>query len=108
MKEKITLCGANSYKKKYYFNPDFELLPEQIKKELKMLCVGFTEKVGGILTLDYNSEGNLEFSIAVADEDIYFDEIESGIQLGCYQREYKELLEQLELYCKSRLNNFLD
>ena len=26
--EKIVLCGANSYERKYYLNPDFEALPE--------------------------------------------------------------------------------
>lgn len=37
--EKIVLCASNSYEKKYYLNPDFEALPEQIKNELKIMCV---------------------------------------------------------------------
>ena len=31
--ENIVLCGASSYEQKYYFNPDFNSLPESIKQE---------------------------------------------------------------------------
>ena len=31
--DKVTLCGSNAYEKKYYLNPDFSGLPEQIKQE---------------------------------------------------------------------------
>ena len=34
--EKIVLCGANSYERKFYINPDFEALPESVKDELKI------------------------------------------------------------------------
>ena len=50
--EKIVLCGASSYEEKYYFNEDFAALPEEIKKELKILCVLFVSEVGGVLTLE--------------------------------------------------------
>ena len=29
--ENVVLCASNSYEKKYYFNPDFDKLPEDIK-----------------------------------------------------------------------------
>lgn len=40
--ENIILCGANSYQQKYYFNEKFKLLPENIKKELQIMCVLFS------------------------------------------------------------------
>ena len=51
--EKMVLCGANAYDKKYYLNEQFSNLPEQIKQELQIMCVLFTEEVGGILVLEY-------------------------------------------------------
>lgn len=27
---RIVLCGANSYEQKYYFNPDFKMLPKSV------------------------------------------------------------------------------
>ena len=44
--EKVVLCGANAYEQKYYLNPDFDRLPEQIQNELKIMCVLYTEDVG--------------------------------------------------------------
>ena len=65
--ENIILCGANSYQQKYYFNEKFKLLPENIKKELQIMCVLFTEDVGGILFLEFTPEGNLEFRVEAED-----------------------------------------
>ena len=67
--ENIILCGANSYQQKYYFNEKFKLLPENIKKELQIMCVLFTEDVGGILFLEFTPEGNLEFRVEAEDQD---------------------------------------
>ena len=52
--DKVTLCGSNAYEKKYYLNPDFSGLPEQIKQELQIACVLFTAEVGGVLTLEFD------------------------------------------------------
>ena len=30
--DKVVLCGANSYEEKYYLNPDFAQLPDNIKE----------------------------------------------------------------------------
>ena len=47
--EKKILCGASHYEQLFYFNPEFDSLPKAIKEELNILCVLFTEDVGGIL-----------------------------------------------------------
>ena len=57
--ENIVLCGASAYEKKFYLNDDFASLPEQVKEELKIMCVLFTEDVGGVLTLEFDDDGNL-------------------------------------------------
>ena len=44
---KVILCAANSYEEKYYLNPVFKGLPESIQKELQIICVLFTEDIGG-------------------------------------------------------------
>ena len=45
----MVLCGSNGYERKYYFNEEFASLPDEVKKELQILCVWFTEECGGIL-----------------------------------------------------------
>ena len=96
--ERVVLCGANSYEQKYYFNQKFKALPEHIKKELQIMCVLFTEDIGGILTLEFTEQGGLEVKVQADDSDYLFDEIGSGLKIRQYQREKRELLESLELY----------
>ena len=96
--ERTVLCGASAYEEKYYFNRQFDSLPENVKEELQIMCVLFTEDVGGVLTLEYDENGNLEFKVMAADDDFDYDEIGSGLKIRQYQREKRELLESLELY----------
>lgn len=100
MKHNIVLCGANSYEQKYYFNDEFAGLPESIRQELKIMCVLYTEDVGGVLTLEYEEDGTLEFKVTATEMDYLFDEIGSVLKIKQYQREKKDLLESLELYYK--------
>lgn len=41
--ETTVLCGSNSYERKYYFNEDFESLPDAVKRQLQVMCVWFTK-----------------------------------------------------------------
>ncbi|MFC2283402.1 MAG: DUF6145 family protein [Lachnoanaerobaculum saburreum] len=97
--DSTVLCGASSYVQKYYFNEKFKMLPDEIKNELKIMCVSFTEEAGG-LTLEFDKSGTLNFCVRVDDGDFYFDDIESGLKISSYQRKKEELLTQLELFYK--------
>lgn len=35
--DKVILCGSSSYEKIFYFNPEFDSLPKQIKEELQIM-----------------------------------------------------------------------
>lgn len=98
MEENKVLCGANSYVEKYYFNEEFSALPDEVKKELQILCVLYTEDVGGILTLEFTPEGKLTFKVVEEETDFLFDEIGSALKIKQYQNEKRELLEALEMY----------
>lgn len=98
--EKIVLCGASSYEQKYYLNPDFDALPDSIKDELKIMCVLYTEDVGGILTLVFEEDGELCFEVTAEETDLLFDEIGSRLKIKELQRTKEELLQALQLYYK--------
>lgn len=100
MEKKTVLCGANSYEQKYYFNEEFSSLPEDIRQELQILCVSYTEDIGGVLTMEFDEDGALEFQVASEEGDYLFDEIGSVLKIKQYQLEKRELLESLELYYK--------
>ena len=97
----VTLCGASYYEQKYYFNPEFDKLPTVIKEELQIMVVSFTEKVGGVLTLVFAEEDNLQFQVQALDGDGRFDEIGSALEIKKLQVEKKEFLESLALFYKT-------
>lgn len=96
--ENVVLCGASAYEQKYYFNEDFASLPEQIKQELQILCVLYTEDIGGVLTLEFDEEGSLQFRTEALEADALYDDIGSVLKIKQIQNEKRELLESLEMY----------
>ncbi len=99
-KEKIVLCGASAYEKKFYLNEAFDSLPKTVKDELKVMCVLYTEDVGGIITLTFDEEGTLEFEVRVKDDDYLFDEIGSDLKIKKMREDHRELLEAIVTYYK--------
>ena len=94
----VILCGSSSYTRKFYLNRDFSRLPEAIKEELQIMCVLFTEEVGGTLQLVFDAEGNLEFRTEVEEGDLLYDEIGSVLKIKQLRNEKQELLEALQMY----------
>lgn len=97
-KDKVVLCGASAYEQKYYFNEDFSSLPQSIQDELHIMCVLYTEEIGGILTLEFDEEGSLQFNVEALESDAMFDEIGSVLKIKELQKNKSEMLESLELY----------
>ena len=94
----MVLCGANAYEQKYYLNPEFTELPTQIKEELQIMCVLYTEEAGGVITLEFDDCGTLLVNTASNENDFSYDEIDADLKLRQILRSKQELFAQLELY----------
>ena len=95
---RLTLVG---YPTGYILKPqskDFEQLPEEVKNELKIMCVLYVHDVGGILTLVYEEDGELCFEVTSEEFDPMFDDIGSQLKIKELQREKQDLLQALQLY----------
>ena len=77
MSKEVVLCVSNAYQKKYYLNENFNGLPQTIRDELKIMCVLYTEDVGGILELVFDEDGKV-----------------LGVQLSEYLLEKSRVVEQ--------------
>lgn len=97
-REELVLCAASAYDKKFYLNQLFDGIPQSVKDELKIMCVLFTEDVGGVLELVYNEEGELEFRTSADEADYLYDEIGSVLKVKQLQRSKEELLESLQMF----------
>ena len=96
--KRVVLCGANAYEQKYYFNGQFAGIPESIKEELHVICVLFTEEVGGIFTIVFEEDGSVSLETNAEEDDLLYDEIGSGLLVGEIRRNRQEMLESLQLY----------
>ena len=98
MKDRVVLCASSKYEEKYYLNPAFNGLPDAIKDELQAMCVLFTEDVGGILTMEFDEEANLNLVTMSTEDDLLYDEIGSVLKVKQIRNDRRELMESLELY----------
>jgi hypothetical protein len=92
----VILAVSNSYEKLYYFNDDFDQIPEAVQKELQVLMVMHTEELGGIIAVGFDKEGHLYIEVTATEYDGFYDEIGSNLKVKEYQREYKNLFASLE------------
>ena len=97
---RVVLCGANASEQKYYFNEQFNGIPDSIKDELHIICVLFTEEVGGVFTIVFEEDGTLSMETDADENDFYYDEISSGLLVNEIRRTRQELFESLRLYYK--------
>ena len=98
MSKEVVLCVSNAYQKKFYLSDNFKGLPQSIKDELKIMCVMYTEDVGGILELVFDEDGSLDFRTSCKENDFFYDEIGSVLKIRQYQSQKRELLEAIETY----------
>ena len=93
MDEEMVLCAASAYERKFYLNPEFNSLPEEVKQELQIMCVLYTADVGGILMVVYDENGNLELKVDHKEDDFTFDEIGSVLKIKELQKTKEELFD---------------
>ncbi len=99
--KEVVLCGASAYNKKFYLNENFKNLPDSIKDELKIMCVLFTEDIGGILQLVFDENGDLQFRTSCDEGDLLYDDIGCGLKIKQLQQTKEEILSALEMYYKT-------
>ena len=99
--ERMIWCGANAYEKKYYFNEMFSRIPGSIQDELHIICVLFTEEAGGVFTVVFEPDGSVSLETDADENDVYYDEIGSGLLVKEIRRKRKELLQSLSLYYRA-------
>ena len=94
----VVLCAASEYEQEYYFNQSFSHIPEDVKDQLHIICVLFTEDIGGIIMFVFDEEGNLQIRTEAKESDFNYDEIGAALEVKEIQRQRSDMLHGLELY----------
>ncbi len=98
---KNILCGASAYEQKYYFNKEFDRLPDAVKDELHIMCVLFTEEVGGTFMIGFDDDGSVMLITDADEGDLLYDEIGAGLMVKEVQKRKGELFEGLEVFYRA-------
>ena len=94
----VVLCAANSYNQKFFMNPEYNNLPEDVLKELKIISVEYTEEIGGIFLMEFNADNKLVLKSMHEDGDVMFDEDNSRKKIDSIAEKYEALFTKLETY----------
>ena len=98
--DRIVLAASSSYDRKYFFNQEFEALPESIREDIQVMLVMFTMEIGGILTMSFDEEGTMLIESESDEEDILYDEIGAHLKIKQMTNDRQELFQNLELFFK--------
>lgn len=99
--DNMVLCAANSYNEKYFFNKYFDLIPEDMKEELHVICVLFASEVGGIFMMYFEDDGELCLKSEHDEDDLMYDEVSAGLMISEIRRTRAEMIEQLEQFYRA-------
>ncbi len=94
----VVLCAANAYNQKFFLNPEYNNLPDDVKNQLKIISVEYTEEIGGIFLMEFNRDNKLVLKSMHEDGDIMFDEDNSRKKIDSIAEKYEALFTKLETY----------
>lgn len=93
---KRVLAGASSKKQKYFFSPEFEAIPQQVRDEIKTVCIIMAERLNCTFVISFEESGDLLFEIM--ETDAAFDDIGAELEIKSLRSEKKELIKALKLW----------
>lgn len=96
--EKKVLAGASRQKQKYFFEPEFNGIPQTVKDEIRNICILMAERLGCTFLLSFEENGDLVFDIIKNEGDIDFDDIGAELEIKSLKSEKKELIKALKLW----------
>ena len=95
-KDSNILCAANSANMRFYFNEEkYGMLPEDVKKELKIICVLYCSDVGGAIILSFSEDHRLLISTMEP-----IDEIGAELKITKMRKDNEELFSMLEEFSR--------
>ena len=96
--DKKVLAGASRQKQKYFFEPEFNALPQTVKDEIRNICIIMAERLGCTFLISFEDSGDILFEIVKNEGDFDFDDIGAELEIKSLKREKKELIKALKLW----------
>ena len=97
---RMVLCAVNKYKMKYFFNKNFDKIPQSMKEELHAISVLFAQEVGGIFKIVFEEDGDITIETEAEEDDLLYDDISAGLMVAEIKRNRQEMFESLSMFYK--------
>ncbi len=88
---KTILAAASFEKQKYYINPEFLQLPNDVKKEVRDMCIVMAQKLMCTFVIGFFDDGNMYFDFVKTDDAFDFD-------TQSFKNEKAELIKSLKMW----------
>lgn len=99
---KDILCSASYYKHGYFFNEKFNGIPENVKRELRVICACLAERTKGIAIIGfYKESADIYIEVMNQPDDYLYDEIGAKLEVGYVERDNEELFNSLSLWYRT-------
>ncbi len=93
------VIGAASWEnQKYFFDPEFNALPDSIKEEIRIICVVMAQRLGCTFLMGFKDEGDVYFEIVKGENAYDFDDIGADLEIKSLTKEKEELIKALKVW----------
>lgn len=93
------IIAAASYEnQKYFFEPEFGGLPEEIKNEIRIICVVMAQRLGCSFIMGFKDTGDVYFEIVKPEAAYDFDDIGADLEIKSLLKEKEELIKALKIW----------
>lgn len=96
--EKIVIAAASFYNQKYYFNPDFNELPPELRSQIREEIVLAAQESKGVFSVGFYTGGEMFLETGGAPEDLNYDEIEGKLQVRKLEQTLGESVRKIMLW----------
>ena len=96
--EKKVLAAADCAAQKYFLEPAFAALPEQILEEVKTICIVLAQKLNCTFLIGFYENGEVYFETVQREDDFDFDQIGAELEIKRLQRQEAELFRALQMW----------
>ncbi|MGL4362873.1 MAG: DUF6145 family protein [Cellulosilyticaceae bacterium] len=96
MEKKLVVCASPEHHK-YFLEPEFNDIPNEIKEEIIESVAAIAEKANTIISLGFYEDGNLYIEQQTP-ENVFVDNIGAELEIKKFQKEKEELLRSMRLW----------
>ncbi|MCI1959566.1 MAG: DUF6145 family protein [Clostridia bacterium] len=96
--DKKIMAAASFEKQKFFIDPEFAAIPDEVKKEVQTICVYLAEKLMCTFIMGFHENGDVYFETIKGEDISDFDDIGAELEIKALRKDKAKLLEALKIW----------